>query len=227
MQSILVVEDDARVQRTLIRLFEGEGYKVHTESDGTNALAICQQVAPVAVLLDLMLPGISGRELCKQIKGAQPELPVLILSAVSHVADKELLLELGAEDYVTKPFSPRELLARVQAAVRRSQKQTPNRVVGFGTIRVDFSRMELHRDGELLALTAHEFKLLRYFMDNVGRVITRTELLNEVWGFENYPTTRTVDNQLLKLRQKLEVDPAQPTFFRTVHGAGYKFCLDA
>ena len=226
MQSILVIEDDVRVQKTLVRLFEGEGYNVRVESDGLNAVAVCRATAPAAVLLDLMLPGVPGREVCKRIKEAQPEIPVLILSAVSHVADKVLLLELGAEDYVTKPFSPRELLARVQRAIRRGQKSAGGKSFTFGEVSVDFTRMELQRSGMTVALTAHEFKLLRYFVENAGRVISRTELLNDVWGYENYPTTRTVDNQILKLRQKLEIDPAQPRHFRTVHGAGYKFSLE-
>ncbi|MCU1323654.1 MAG: two component transcriptional regulator, winged helix family [Acidobacteriaceae bacterium] len=223
MQNILVIEDDSRVQKTLVRLFEGEGYAVRVESDGLNAVAACRAILPVAVLLDLMLPGVPGREVCKRIKEAHPEIPVLILSAVSHVADKVLLLELGADDYVTKPFSPRELLARVQAAVRRSHKTKREKTFNFGDVSVDFARMELQRAGEAVSLTAHEFKLLRYFIENPGRVISRVELLNDVWGYENYPTTRTVDNQILKLRQKLEIDPAQPKHFRTVHGAGYKF----
>jgi len=226
MPSILVIEDDSRVQKTLVRLFEGEGYTVHVESDGDNAVAICRAVAPVAVLLDLMLPGTPGRDICRRIKEAQSETPVLILSAVSHVADKVLLLELGADDYVTKPFSPRELLARVQAAIRRSRRSPADKSSGFGQVTVDFARMELRKAGEVVSLTAHEFKLLRYFVENTGRVISRAELLNEVWGYENYPTTRTVDNQILKLRQKLEIDPAQPRHFRTVHGAGYKFSPD-
>jgi DNA-binding response OmpR family regulator len=223
MENILVIEDDVRVQKTLVRLFEGEGYAVRVENDGLNAVAACRATSPVAVLLDLMLPSVPGREICKRIKEAFPETPVLILSAVSHVADKVLLLELGAEDYVTKPFSPRELLARVQAAVRRSHKTKGDKIFHFGEVTVDFVGMELKRAGEPIFLTTHEFKLLRYFIENAGRVISRTELLNDVWGYENYPTTRTVDNQILKLRQKLEINPTQPRYFRTVHGAGYKF----
>jgi len=226
MENILVIEDDVRVQKTLVRLFEGEGYGVRVESDVLNAVAVCKAISPVAVLLDLMLPGTPGRDICRRIKDEYPHIPVLILSAVSHVADKVLLLELGAEDYVTKPFSPRELLARVQAAIRRSHKKTVEKTVNFGQISVDFASMELRRAGEAIVLTAHEFKLLRYFVENAGRVISRVELLNDVWGYENYPTTRTVDNQILKLRQKLEVDPTQPKHFRTVHGAGYKFSLE-
>lgn len=225
MENILVIEDDLRVLKTLVRLFEGEGYRVLVETDGQTAIDACRTSAPSAVILDLMLPGMSGREICKRLKEMIPGVPVLILSAVSHVADKVLLLELGADDYVTKPFSPRELLARVQSAMRRSATNKPSSVIEFGIVKVDLRSMEVSRNGEPVSLTAHEFKLLRYFIENVGRVISRTELLNNVWGYENYPTTRTVDNQILKLRQKLETDPAQPRHLRTVHGAGYKFML--
>jgi DNA-binding response OmpR family regulator len=184
-------------------------------------------VQPAAVVLDLMLPGINGREICRMMKETHPETPVIILSAVSEVADKVLLLELGADDYVTKPFSPRELLARVEAAIRRTSKAGSAKVTQFGEISIDAAKMEVRRDGAVIQLTAHEFKLLRYFIENAGRVLTRNELLNDVWGYDSYPNTRTVDNQILKLRQKLERDPTQPRHFLTVHGAGYKFVREA
>lgn len=223
MKTILVVEDDPRIQKALVRLFASEGYEVHVEGEGKAGLEASKKLRPAAVVLDLMLPGINGRELCRMMKGAQPETPVVILSAVSEVADKVLLLELGADDYVTKPFSPRELLARVEAAIRRSSKTGGAKLTEFGEITIDAAKMEVRRDGVVVTLTAHEFKLLRYFVENAGRVLTRTELLNDVWGYDSYPNTRTVDNQVLKLRQKLERDPAQPRHFLTVHGAGYKF----
>ena len=227
MKTILVVEDDARIQKALVRLFTSEGYRVHVESDGQTGLAAGRRMQPVAVVLDLMLPGISGRELCRIMKETQPEIPVVILSAVSEVADKVLLLELGADDYVTKPFSPRELLARVEAAIRRTSKSGSAKLTQFGEISIDAAKMEVRRDGVAISLTAHEFKLLRYFVENAGRVLSRSELLNDVWGYDSYPNTRTVDNQVLKLRQKLERDPAQPRHFLTVHGAGYKFVREA
>ena len=148
---------------------------------------------------------------------------MIVLSAASDVSDKVLLLELGADDYVTKPFSPRELLARVRAALRRTRGPRPADVNAFDGISVDFIKMEVARDGQSIGLTAQEFKTLKFLMQNAERVISRDELLNEVWGYQNYPSTRTVDNHILKLRQKLEKDPANPVHFRTVHGMGYKF----
>ena len=223
MISILVIEDDARIQKALFRLFHVEGYVVRSATDGNAGLAAFREALPEAVVLDLMLPGISGRELCRVLKQEYPDTPVIVLSAVSEVADKVLLLELGADDYVTKPFSPRELLARVQAAMRRVNRVKLPASIRFGEIEVDMPRMQVLRANEPVTLTAHEFKLLKFFIENAERVLTREELLNDVWGYHSYPTTRTVDNQILKLRQKLEADPANPRYFRTVHGAGYKF----
>jgi DNA-binding response OmpR family regulator len=157
------------------------------------------------------------------MKSISPDTPVLILSAVSEVVDKVLLLELGAEDYVTKPFSPRELLARVQASIRRRRKTGPIATCRFGNCEIDFLKMTVQREGRAITLTAHEFKLLRFFTENPERVLSRDELLNDVWGYNSYPSTRTVDNQILKLRQKLESDPANPQHLQTIYGAGYKF----
>lgn len=220
---ILIVEDDRAVQRALKRLFEAEGYAVQTVSEGTLAVEMFRSSPPSAVVLDLRLPGIPGRDVCSEIKKHSPAVPVIVLSAASDVSDKVLLLELGADDYVTKPFSPRELLARVRAALRRTTRPSTADKFSFAAIRIDFLKMEVIRDGKLTPLTAQEFKTLKFMVQNAERVITRDELLNEVWGYHNYPSTRTVDNHILKLRQKLEKDPANPVHFRTVHGVGYKF----
>jgi DNA-binding response OmpR family regulator len=220
---ILVVEDDPAVQKALRRLFETEGYTVETQSDGRAALDSFAAAAPAAVVLDLRLPKVSGCDVCKQIKAVAPALPIVVLSAASDVSDKVLLLELGADDYVTKPFSPRELLARVRAALRHTERTPEVNVVSFDGISVDFKKMEIKRDGKLVILTAQEFKTFQFLVQNADRVISRDELLNEVWGYQNYPSTRTVDNHILKLRQKLERDPSSPVHFRTVHGMGYKF----
>jgi DNA-binding response OmpR family regulator len=220
---ILVVEDDPAVRKVLRRLFETEGYRVELQSDGQAALDSFHTSAPSAVVLDLRLPGLSGRELCKEIRAQSAALPIVVLSAASDVSDKVLLLELGADDYVTKPFSPRELLARVRAALRHTARAPEAQVISFDDISLDLKKMEVKRDGKPVVLTAQEFKTLQFLVQNADRVITRDELLNEVWGYQNYPSTRTVDNHILKLRQKLEKDPSSPVHFRTVHGMGYKF----
>jgi DNA-binding response OmpR family regulator len=223
MERILVVEDDRAVQKALKRLFEAEGFAVDISADGKSAVEAFRAAAPAAVVLDLRLPAMSGRDVCREIKQQAPALPIIVLSAASDVADKVLLLELGADDYVTKPFSPRELLARVRAALRRTVRVESADVVEFAGIAVDFPKMEITREGQVVVLTAQEFKTLKFLVQNAERVISRDELLNEVWGYQNYPSTRTVDNHILKLRQKLEKDPANPVHFRTVHGMGYKF----
>lgn len=220
---ILVVEDDPAVQKALKRLFETEGYVVEVQGNGQSALESFRTAPPAVIILDLRLPKVSGRDLCKEVKAQSPALPIVVLSATSDVSDKVLLLELGADDYVTKPFSPRELLARVRAALRHTSR-TPNvSQVMFDGIAIDFRKMEVLRDEKVVVLTAQEFKTLQFLVQNADRVIGRDELLNEVWGYQNYPSTRTVDNHILKLRQKLERDPASPVHFRTVHGMGYKF----
>jgi DNA-binding response OmpR family regulator len=225
METILVIEDDPRIQKSLTRLFSSEGYQTRVESDGPSGLAASRDSNLTAVVLDLMLPALSGREVCRSIKSATPALPVIILSAVSEVADKVLLLEIGADDYMTKPFSPRELLARVQAAIRRGRRmeRAAPQLLEFGDVTLDLARMEMRKAEAIVPLTAHEFKLLRYFAENPDRVISRQQLLTDVWGYDAYPTTRTVDNQILKLRQKIEANPSEPRYLRTVHGAGYKF----
>jgi DNA-binding response OmpR family regulator len=224
MERILVVEDDVAVQKALRRTFESAGFDVTIASDGGTAMQTFAATSPKIVLLDLRLPGKSGQDLCREIRSQSPNIPILVLSAASDVVDKVLLLELGADDYVTKPFSPRELLARVRVALRRlTQGVDKQEVFAFGEIEVNFGKMELLRSGQPVPLTPQEFKMLRFFLNNKERVVSRNELLNEVWGYHSYPTTRTVDTHILRLRQKLEKDPADPVHFRTVHGTGYKF----
>jgi DNA-binding response OmpR family regulator len=225
LERILVIEDDRAVQKALRRLFEAEGFTVDIAPNGPSGLDMFRAAAPSVLVLDLSLPGTPGQDVCREISQAAPSLPIIILSAKTEVMDKVLLLELGAHDYVTKPFSPRELLARVRTALRRSQSsRTPlTEISSFGDVRVDFTKMELSRDGSLVQLTSQEFKVLKFMIQNAERVLSREELLNHVWGYRNYPSTRTVDNHILRLRQKLEKDPANPLHFRTVHSSGYKF----
>jgi DNA-binding response OmpR family regulator len=237
VDTILVVEDSRPMQRTLQRLFEADGLRVQIASDGIAGLESFRKQTPNVVVLDLKLPRLPGKEVCRAFKAHAAGVPIVVLSANCEVEDKVLLLELGADDYVTKPFSPRELLARVRRAMRRGvpasadaaaatngESATPaHEVLIFGDTKIDFTSMVVTRGGKSLAFTAQEFKLLKYFARCPARVISRQELLNEVWGYENYPTTRTVDNHILRIRQKLEPDPARPRYFLTMHGTGYKF----
>ena len=222
-ERILVIEDDRGVQKALKRLFEGEGFTVDVASNGAAGLEMFRAATPAVLVLDLRLPGMPGQDVCREVSQAAPSLPIIILSAKTEVMDKVLLLELGAHDYVTKPFSPRELLARVRTAMRRSSRTPVTETFTFGDVRVDFAKMEVQRDGQSVQLTSQEFKVLKFMIQNSERVLSREELLNSVWGYQNYPSTRTVDNHILKLRQKLEKDPSNPVHFRTLHSAGYKF----
>jgi DNA-binding response OmpR family regulator len=175
------------------------------------------------VILDLQRPGSSRWDLCRKIANSISGLPLVVLSASPDVADTVLLLEMGADDYVTVPFSPRELVARLRALMRRASPVSPESSFLFEDVIVDFSGMEITRGGEKILVTPKEFKTLEFFTKNAERVISRDELLNDVWGYQSYPTTRTVDNHILKLRQKLEADPANPSHLLTVRGVGYKF----
>ena len=223
MEKILIIEDDRAIQKALRRAFETEGFALDFASDGASGLEAFRAAPPVLVVLDLKLPKVHGRDVCRTIKTEAASMPIIILSASADEVDKVLLLELGADDYVTKPFSPKELLARVHAVLRRARGPKVADQYAFDDVAVDFAKMELTRKGELVPLTPQEFKVLKYFIGNPERVISRDELLNEVWGYNCYPSTRTVDNHLMKLRQKLEADPLNPAHFKTVHGAGYKF----
>ncbi len=233
METVLIIEDSRPMQRTLQRLFEADSLGVRIASDGEEGLESFRQEPPNVVVLDLKLPGLSGKELCRFFKTEMPYVPIVVLSANADVDDKVVLLELGADDYVTKPFSPKELLARVRRAMRRNVRKqhaaagadapSSHDLLGFGDVEIDFTSMEAKRSGKPVSMTAQEFKLLRFLSRSTGRVVSREELLNEVWGYQNYPSTRTVDNHVLRLRQKLEPDPAHPRFFVTVHSAGYKF----
>jgi DNA-binding response OmpR family regulator len=228
MDRVLVVEDSRPMQRTLQRLFEADGFTVEIASDGVAGLESFRKQSPNVVVLDLKLPYMPGKEVCRAFKTHAASVPVIILSANNEVEDKVLLLELGADDYVTKPFSPKELLARVRRAMRRTGQVTElsapqHEVLAFDEVLVDFTSMVATRGNKSLTFTAQEYKLLKYFANFPSRVISREELLNEVWGYQNYPTTRTVDNHVLRLRQKLEPDPANPRYFLTMHGSGYKF----
>ena len=223
MDRILVIADDSALRKALQRLFSLEGYEVEVVANSIAGLARLRERPFSAVTLDLQRPGSSGWDLCRKIADSISGLPLVVLSASPDVADKVLLLEMGADDYLTIPFSPRELVARLRALMRRASRISPESLYVFEDVIVDFSKTEITRGGEKVMVTAKEFKTLEFLTKNPERVISRDELLNEVWGYQNYPCTRTVDNHILRLRQKLESDPSHPSHFLTVHGMGYKF----
>jgi DNA-binding response OmpR family regulator len=223
MDRILVIADDSALRKALQRLFSLEGYEVAVVTDSIAGLARLRERSFSAVILDLQRPGSSEWDLCRKIADSISGLPLVVLSASPDVADKVLLLDMGADDYLTVPFSPRELVARLRALMRRASRISPESRYVFEDVIVDFSKTEITRGGEKIMVTAKEFKTLEFLTKNAERVISRDELLNEVWGYQNYPCTRTVDNHILRLRQKLESDPSHPSHLLTVHGMGYKF----
>jgi len=224
MDKILIVEDDRATRKALQQLFESEGFSLDVAQTGPQGLELFRRSRPSFVILDLGLPQLGGQDVCRSIRKESEEVPILILTGSSDEVSRVLLLELGADDYVTKPFSPKELLARVRAVLRRVRR-APAAIeqLQFDDVTVDFARMEATRGPRAVALTPQEFKLLKYFAEHPQRVLSRDQLLSDVWGYHSYPSTRTVDSHILTLRQKLERDPARPVHFVTVHNAGYKF----
>jgi DNA-binding response OmpR family regulator len=221
---ILIVEDEPAMVAGLRDNFEYEGYEVISADDGVKGLERVFADEPDLVVLDVMMPRMSGLEVCKQVKAKRPTVPIIMLTARGQEIDKVVGLELGADDYVTKPFSIRELMARVKAVLRRTSLQTVvPPVYRFGDVEVNVRGNEVRRAGRAVELSTKEFALLAYFIAHPAETLTRDRLLDAVWGYENYPNTRTVDTHIVHLRQKLEPNPEEPRFFVTVHGSGYKF----
>ena len=224
MEKILVIEDDRATRKALQQLFEDEGFGVVVAQHGAEGLAAFRSARPSFVILDLQMPQVGGRDVCREIRKQSEDVPIIVLTGSVDEVNRVLLLELGADDYVTKPFSPKELVARVRAVLRRSRRHNPAvEQLYFSDVSVDFARMEVTRGTRPVALTPQEFKLLKYFAQNPQRVVSRDQLLSDVWGYDSYPSTRTVDSHILTLRQKLEPEPKAPVHFITVHNAGYKF----
>lgn len=221
---ILIVEDDAAIREGLELNLSLEGHQCCTAADGEQAIASLERLPVDLVLLDVMLPGRNGFEVLRTIRATRPELPVLLLTARADEADKILGLELGADDYIVKPFGLGELRARIRAALRRAglQAHAGHPVRAFGDVEVDRDGHRVRRHGEDVAMTAREFSLLLHFLDNPERVLSREALLRRVWGLE-HATLRTVDNFVMRLRQKLEPDPDAPRHLVTVRGVGYRF----
>ena len=221
---ILLVEDEPSLVLTVSDRLLAEGYQVETSGDGNTALSRALAEPFDLVILDVMLPGRDGFEVCRELRSRGGQVPVLMLTARSQVIDRVVGLKLGADDYLTKPFEMIELLARVEALLRRSAAPpAPAGTYTFGDVRVDFRRAEVFRGDEPVTLSALEFKLLAYFIENRGALLTRDELLDKVWGYDAMPVTRTVDVHVGSLRQKLERNPSHPELFLTVHRRGYRF----
>lgn len=221
---ILIVEDEPAMVAGLRDNFEYEGYEVISADDGVTGLERALSDSPDLVVLDVMMPRMSGLDVCKQLKAKRPAVPIIMLTARGQEIDKVVGLELGADDYVTKPFSIRELMARVKAVLRRASTSAPaSEIYRFSDVEVNVRSNEVRRNGELVDLSSKEFALLSYFIAHPVETLSRDRLLDAVWGYENYPSTRTVDTHIVHLRQKLEPNPEEPRFILTVHGSGYKF----
>jgi len=229
VKRILVVEDDLAILRGLKDNLEFESYEVLTEGDGERGYAVLKEIKPDLVILDLMLPKMSGFELCRKARGEGITTPILMLTARGEEIDRVAGLDLGGDDYVTKPFSVPELLARVRALIRRAELSRTGDLpaeVHFDDVSVDFKRFEAHRAGKTIEMSRKEFGILRLLTARAGEVVRRDELLDEVWGYDQYPTTRTVDNHIAQIRGKLEEDPANPRRLITIYGVGYRLVLD-
>ena len=221
MQTILVIDDDDGLRDTIGLMLENEGYRPLLVADGATGLDTALSVKPDLILVDLRMPGLSGVEVCKRLRAKGSVTPVIVLSAMGDELDKVLLLEIGADDYVVKPFGTRELLARIRALLRRTGQTAAK--LGFGDVEIDLDQRQVRRAGAEIRLTKAEFNLLAFFVQNPGKALSRDVILNSVWGYESFQNTRTVDAHVVRLRQKLERDSETPRHFLTVFGVGYRF----
>ncbi|MGE5679371.1 MAG: response regulator transcription factor [Bacillota bacterium] len=223
-QRILIIEDDLAIQKGLETSLTAEGYNVTTAEDGQKGYSLAEKNDFSLIILDLMLPYKNGLDICRDLRSRGIATPVIMLTSKKDEIDKVVGLEIGADDYLTKPFSIRELNARIKAVLRRvARPEKEMNCYKFGSITVDFNLHEVHKHNKLLDLTVKEFNLLKFFIEHEGQIITRNQLLDEVWGYDAFPTTRTVDNYVLALRKKIENDPSSPDHIMTIYTAGYKF----
>lgn len=223
MKTVLIIEDDPAILAGLEASLRAEHYDVHAESDGARGFDRAKKMNPDVIILDLMLPSKNGEEICRDLRAANINTPILMLTSKSSEMDKVLGLELGADDYMTKPFSVRELQARVKALLRRAPEIREPEEFSVGELWVNLRTREVRLEAAPVDLTAREFEVLRFFILHPNEVVTRDMLLDQVWGYDQYPTTRTVDNYILALRKKIEPQPNEPKFIVTVHTAGYRF----
>ncbi len=224
-EKILIIEDQEDLVKGLILNLADEGYEVDYALDGKEGLAKALKEKPDLILLDIMLPGMNGLEICKELRQNKMDIPIVMLTAKGDEIDKVIGLEIGADDYISKPFSIRELLARVKAHLRRENRggESVAEVIQLETLKIDFGQFKIIRKGKEIGLTSLEVDVLRYLIGHNGKVVSRDDLLDKIWGYEKFPTTRTIDNHILKLRKKIEIDPNHPRHILTVYGGGYRF----
>ena len=222
MQTILVIDDDDSLRDTIGVLLEREGFRAPLAPDGVTGVDQAILTKPALIITDLRLPGLSGVEVCKRLRSSGVSTPIIVLSAVGEEIDKVLMLEIGADDYVVKPFGTRELLARIRAVLRR-QPGSRQKVLAFADVEVNLDRRVVTRRTQEVRFTPAEYNLLTFFLQNPDRPLSRDMILNSVWGYESFPNTRTVDAHVVRLRQKLEADPNCPRHFLTLHKVGYRF----
>lgn len=224
-EKILIVDDEEHIRELIKFNLDNNGYKTYTAADGIEALKLAKKESPDLIFLDLMLPGMDGYDVCKEIRRDNEisNTPIVMITAKGEELDKILGLELGADDYITKPFSVRELMARTKAILRRTRHQQIEKVYKFGNIAIDFDKHEVLKNDEKLDLTLKEFELFEVLIKNKGRVMTRDFLLDEIWGYEYIGETRTVDVHIRHLRKKVEDDDKNPRFIETIRGIGYRF----
>jgi DNA-binding response OmpR family regulator len=225
MKKILIIEDELDLIKGLKINLSDEGFDVDWAVNGVEGLRKALEEPPDLIILDIMLPGMNGLEVCRELRHKNITIPIIMLTAKGEEIDKVVGLEIGADDYMTKPFSIRELIARIKARFRhvgREEKAIP-KVYTFGDIEIDFARFKVRRRGKEMDFTSLEMEILKYFIAHRGEVVARNDLLDKVWGYESFPTTRTIDNHILKLRKKIEVEPSHPRYLLSVYGGGYRF----
>lgn len=228
MDTILVVEDDRAILSGIVDLLEGEGFRVSSARDGAEALRLYREKKPDLILLDIMIPEKSGYDVCREIRRGDPHTPILMLTAKGEEVDKVVGLEIGADDYIVKPFGVSELLARIRAALRRAAtksgpKEWDDRPIAFGDVRIDPRTLRGRRGKREFQVTLREVRLMQFFANHEGEALDRSLILEEVWGIKYEGTTRTLDQHVAKLRQKIEADPGSPLHILTIHGLGYRF----
>lgn len=224
-EKILIIEDEEDLVKGLKLNLADEGYGLDWAFDGKEGLRKALDETPDLIILDLMLPEMDGLEVCRELRQKNIVVPIIMLTAKGEEIDKVVGLEIGADDYITKPFSIRELIARIKAQLRRANREEKAlpQIYSFGDVEIDFAHFKVRRKGQEFELTSLELDIMKYFIAHRGEVVSRNDLLDKIWGYDSYPTTRTIDNHILKLRKKIEEDPAHPQYIRSVYAEGYRF----